>query len=127
MGIDGIGKKGPPAPPPPKEAGGPSRPTEAGRAFEVSRPVPPGHAEQVRAGAIEAPRTALDRLRAGEIDVNGYVDLKVDEATAHLGKLPPVELEAIRSTLRDRLGTDPTLTDLVRTATGHAPQPPQDE
>jgi uncharacterized protein (DUF2342 family) len=127
MGIDGIGKKGPPSPPPPKEVRGSTGPRETGRTFEVSKPAPTGVAGPAHAGAVEAARTALDRLRAGEVDVNGYVDLKVDEATAHLGKLPAVELDALRRTLRERLSSDPTLSELVRTATGHTPSPPDDE
>ena len=122
MGIDSIGKKAPPAPPPPVDAKGPARATEAAGPFEVS-----GAAPSPAAGAVEAPRTALERLRAGEIDVNGYVDLKVDEATTHLKALPPGELEQVRSALRDRLATDPGLVDLVRQATGAVPQPPPDE
>jgi hypothetical protein len=124
MGIDRIGK-GPPTLPPPKDAGGASRPTEAGSPFGA--PKPGAAAGPVRTGAVEGGRTALDRLRAGELDVKGYLDTKVDEATAHLGKLPPVEMEAIRSALRERLSSDPTLQELARTATGRVPQPPQDE
>jgi uncharacterized protein (DUF2342 family) len=126
MGIDRIGKKGPPTPAPPKEVRGPSPSGEAGRPFEVSKPAQGGVRAPAHAGAVEPARTALDRLRAGEVDVKGYVDLKVDEATAHLGKLPSVELDALRRTLRERLSSDPTLADLVRSATGHAP-PPDDE
>jgi uncharacterized protein (DUF2342 family) len=122
MGIDSIGKKGPPAPPPQVDVQGPGRTTEAARPFEVSGAAPPP-----AAAAVEAPRTALERLRAGEIDVNGYVDMKVDEATTHLKALPPGELEQVRSALRDRLATDPGLVDLVRQATGAAAQPPPDE
>jgi uncharacterized protein (DUF2342 family) len=127
MGIDGIGKKGPPAPPPPKEVRGPTPSGEASRTFDVSRPASSGAAGTVHGAAVEPARTALDRLRAGEIDVNGYVDQKVDEATSHLGRLPSVELDALRRTLRERLSSDPTLAELVRTATGQAPSPPEDE
>jgi uncharacterized protein (DUF2342 family) len=76
---------------------------------------------------VQAPRGALERLRAGEVDVDGYLDLKVDEATAHLATLPPGELHALRSALRDRLATDPALVDLVRTATGGVPQPSRED
>jgi hypothetical protein len=126
MGIDGIGKKGPPAPPLPKEGATPARPAEAGRPFEVSGPARPAPAGQTGAVAPLAP-TPLERLRAGEVDVNGYVELKVREATAHLAALPPAELEAIRSALRGRLASDPTLVELVRTATGAVPTPPADD
>jgi len=122
MGIDSIGKKGPPIPPSPPEAKGAARPSEATRPFEVGKA-----AEAPRAAAVEASRTALEKLRAGEIDVNGYVDMKVHEATAHLAALPPAELDRIRSSLRDRLAGDPGLVELVRKATGEVPSPPSDD
>jgi hypothetical protein len=129
MGVDGIGKKGPPTTAPAGSATGPGRTTGAGRTFEVGK-TPEAATDAARAaqaGGVEAPRTALDRLRAGEIDVNGYVDMKVHEATEHLVALPPAQLESIRSALRDRMATDPALVDLVKTATGSVPQPPPDE
>jgi hypothetical protein len=126
MGIDRIGK-GPSAPPPPTDAGGASRLSEADRPFAPPKPGSPGAVSPVRTGSVEAARTALDRLRAGELDVNSYLDTKVEEATAHLGRLPPVEMEAVRRALREHLSSDPTLQELVRTATGDVPQPPQDE
>jgi uncharacterized protein (DUF2342 family) len=122
MGIDGIGSKGPPAPPPTGGPQGPARTPEAGRAFEVDRKAAP-----VAAAPAEAPRGALERLRAGEIDVDGYVDAKVHEATAHLGVLPPARLDEIRAALRDRMRSDPALAELLRTAVGHAPSPPSDD
>ena len=121
MGIDGIGKKGPPAPPAPGAAGGPSRATETGRAFEVSRSAPPP-----AAAPVEPTCTALDRLRTGEIDVEGYVDAKVTEATAHLGPLPATRLAEIRAALHDRVVSDPALADLLRTAAGSVPAPGDD-
>jgi len=125
MGIDGIGKKGPPAPPAPGPAGGAPRTHEPGRAFEVRQPgrsAPPAPAVPV-----DASRTALDRLRAGEIDVEGYVDAKMTEATAHLGPLPAARLAEIREALRDRMVSDPTLAELLRTAAGSVPAPPGDD
>jgi hypothetical protein len=129
MGIDRIGKKGPPVAPPSKDVGGPSRShgsQEAGRTFQVSKPTAeaPATAPTESAAATLSP---LERLRAGEIDANGYIDAKVNEATAHLGTLPAAELDAIRSTLRERLSGDPTLADLFRTVTGQAAPPPQDD
>jgi hypothetical protein len=129
MGIDGIGKKGPPTPPartPPGTVGETSRPQEASRPFQVSEQSP----EALRtedAGAVAPARTALERLRAGEIDAKEYVDAKVEETTAHLQSLPPADLEAIRKALRERLATDPALVDLVRGATGQAIPPSRDD
>jgi hypothetical protein len=122
MSIDSIGKKGPPAPPPSGDVPGAARPAETSRPFEVSRA-----ASTPQASGVEAPRAALERLRAGEVDVNGYVDAKVHEATAHLAALPVGELERLRSALRDRLSTDPGLVELVRKATGAVPPAPSDD
>jgi hypothetical protein len=63
----------------------------------------------------------LARLRAGEIDLDRYLDLKVDEATAHLKGLRARELSGLRSLLRTQLESDPSMVDLVQQATGQAP------
>ncbi len=115
MGIDRIGKKAPP-PPPPNEAVGSSRTAGVAGAFRVETPPPANPVGRVDASG------ALELLRAGKVDLGGYLDLKVDEATAHLQGLPRVELDAIRRAVRDRLASDPTLVELVRTATGQIPQ-----
>ena len=122
MGIDSIGKTGPPTPPPSGDVQSSARSPGATRAFEVS-PAEPAP----QAGAVEASRPALERLRTGEIDVNGYVDMKVHEATAHLAALPAGELEQLRSALRDRLAGDPGLVELVRKATGAVPELQSDD
>jgi hypothetical protein len=121
MGIDGIGKKAPPVPAPGGTTGA-GRASETGGTFEV-----PKAATAAQTQPVEAARSPLDRLRTGEIDITGYVDAKVHEATAHLGPLPAAHLEAIRSALRDRMASDPLLVDLVRTATGHTPAPLGDD
>jgi hypothetical protein len=121
--VDGIGKGGPPrgvggAPP----TTGPAKPAETGKTFEV------GKARE--ATAIEAPLNvqggALEQLKAGKIDFNQYVDLKVQEATSHLEGLSPAQLDSIQSMLRDRMATDPELVDLVKQATGQAPSVPEE-
>jgi hypothetical protein len=126
MGIDGIGKKGPPAAPSAAGTPGASRAQQTGRTFEVDKSDKSGAASQA-AGVQPTARTPLERLRAGEIDVKGYVDAKVQEATAHLGPMPPEKLEQIRAALRDRIGSDPLLVELVKKATGHLPPPPNDD
>jgi hypothetical protein len=124
MGIDGIGKSGPPLPPPPvPEAGAASHAAPTGRTFQVQDATPAPTAQPVAPGA---PPRALDRLCAGEVDVQGYVDLKVDEATAHLSALPPIELDAIRTALREQMTEDPVFAELVRTAAGET-SPPLDD
>ena len=58
--------------------------------------------------------------------MNGYVDLKVDEATKSLKGVPAAELAELKDVLRDQLRSDPGLADLVRTATGKSPSPPEE-
>lgn len=126
MGIDGIGKKGPPAAPAAPGTPGASRTEKAGKPFEVGGSEKSGGAARAAEVKAAAGPTPLERLRAGEIDVKGYVDAKVQEATAHLGPMPPEKLEQIRAALRDRLGSDPLLVELVKKATGQAPPPVDD-
>jgi hypothetical protein len=129
MAIDRIGKGaglpgGVPSASEVKPAGGASS-VEA--PFKVGRTDSAGAAQ--RAGNVESASSAtspLGRLRAGEVDVHGYVDLKVDEATSALKGITPAELDEIKSVLRDQMKSDPGLADLVRTATGKMPTPPED-
>jgi hypothetical protein len=130
MAIDRIGKGAglPPTPDTsaPQAAGG-AAPT--GATFKIDRPEPAaGGARADQAGAVDATReaTPLDRLRAGEVDVHGYIDLKVDEATSPLKGLSAAELDDIKSVLRDQMKSDPGLAELVRSATGAMPKPPED-
>lgn len=68
--------------------------------------------------------SALDRLKAGEIDMNQYLELRVDQATSHLvGRVDAERLETIRNVLRCEIETDPMLIDLVQRATGEVPKP----
>jgi hypothetical protein len=122
MGIDRIGKgAGGAAPLPGAQDAG--KVGGASRAFEVRG----GEAATKEvAGAKGASTTPLERLRAGEIDVHGYVDLQVDEATSHLKGLDASELDSIKQLLRDELAGDPGLADLVHRATGHLPTPPEE-
>jgi hypothetical protein len=62
--------------------------------------------------------SARDRLAAGEIDVEGYLDLKVIEATAHLEGLGRAHHDVVRGALRAQLETEPELMALVGRATG---------
>lgn len=131
MGIDRVGKDGPSLPVP--ELGGPTGAHSSGAPFEVPKVAatpPAGDIDPTRpASQVEgtpAAGGALERFRAGELDLHAYVDAKVREATAHLSALPPVELENIRSALRERLAGDPTLIDLLHAATGEM-LPPEDD
>jgi hypothetical protein len=113
MGIDGIGK--------PPGIGGPSGPAGAERAGQVA----PGREtfKVDKAGGVEkaAGSDALSRLERGEIDVNQYLDARVEQAVEHLrGKLSTEQIEFVQSSLRDQLKTDPVLIELVRRSTGSA-------
>ena len=92
--------------------------TEA--AFSVER-----GAKTEGVGSVDA-ASPLGRLQAGEVDVNGYVDLKVDEATRGLAGLSPSELGDIKQVLKEQMVSDPGLVDLVRNATGQTPSLPED-
>ncbi len=123
MGIDRIGKGGGvPAP----DAGAVSGPSEAGGATGKSFEVGPSKVASASPAHAGDPTSPLSRLRAGEIDVKGYVDLEVDAATRGLEGLPPADLAEIKKVLRDQMMTDPGLTDLLRQATGQAPPTPED-
>ncbi len=125
MSIDRIGKGGGASGPSGAAGtGAPTAPSSTGQTFEVKRsdrPPAPGTVSEVKPAA-----TPLASLRAGHIDVNGYMDLKVSEATSHLQGLKPSELDTIRRMLRDKLSSDPALSDLVRGATGQVPVPQDD-
>ncbi len=118
--VDRIGKGG--APPPATNATGTPAAEKTGKTFEVEKSAQARPAQEVTAVGA----TPLDQLKAGKIDFDRYLDLKVNEATSHLEGLAPEKLDSLRSMLRDRMATDPELVDLVKQATGHVPQP-QDE
>ncbi len=126
MAIDRIGKGG--AVPQAPEADGAGRADEARAPFEIEgtrrQGIDPANVE--RSSTAADPASPLGRLRAGEVDVDGYVDLKVEEVTKGLEGLAPSEIDDIKSVLRDQMKTDPGLADLVRTATGKIPTPPED-
>jgi hypothetical protein len=132
MAIDRIGKGGSSIPP--KPASGPERAqgTDAAKTFEVR----PSRAQSPETQAANtgtplakaapvgpAATGPLDRLRAGEIDLDRYLDLKVDEATRHLAGLRAHEMEGLRTLLRQQLASDPALAELVQQATGQLPTP----
>jgi hypothetical protein len=121
MGIDRIGRGAPAAPPSPQAEPERVRGSEAPRAFEVN-PGQKSSAPEV-AAVTPAASSPLERLRAGQIDLDGYLDLKVTEATSHLNGLSSSEMEGLRQLLRDELVGDPGLVALVEQATGQRPGP----
>ena len=116
MPIDRIGKGGAPPQAPGAGGVGGAAPTKS---FEVDAPKDAQKTEAV--GAVAS--SPLEQLRAGKIDVNQYVDLKLDEATSHLKGLHADQMQSIRELLKDKIVQDPQLVDLVRQATGHVPTP----
>jgi hypothetical protein len=117
MGIDGIGKPRPTGSPlaPPGAAG-------AGAALPAAQvdhaPFTAHTAETHAISSADGPQSPLDQLKAGAIDLDRYLDIKVQEATASMGSLAPAQVDRIRAALRERLSSEPTLVDLVRKATG---------
>ena len=61
----------------------------------------------------KGPPQMLELLDAGEIDVDTYIDRKVDEATAHLKGLTADELRQVRALLRAQVAEEPELRELV--------------
>ncbi len=111
MSIDRIGKGGGVTPPATGDVAGPSPTKGVGETFRV--------AEKSPVAGVES--STLARLRAGELSVSQYLDAKVQEATAHLPKLAPEQLDFVRASLREQLASDPMLADLVKAATGSVP------
>jgi hypothetical protein len=129
MAIDRIGKgAGLPPTPEGQGTGGAGGVGKTDATFKVDRSEtnPAERAGNVDATSPTSPASPLGRLRAGEVDVHGYIDLKVDQATSALKGLSTTELDEIKSVLRDQMKSDPGLADLVRTATGKMPTPPED-
>jgi len=116
--VDRIGKGG--TPPPVTNTTQAPAAEKTGKAFEVEKARPAQQASTIEGAPLE-------QLKAGKIDFEQYLSIKVDEATAHLKGLAPPQIDSIRSMLRDRMATDPELVDLVKQATGHAPSIPTDE
>lgn len=125
MAIDRIGKGGPVAPSQaPSEANQAGKSEKTDKTFEVRSEKTEAKAAAAAVGGVSA--TPLERLHAGHVDVNGYLDLKVEEATAHLKGLNPTELSAIQKMLREQLVSDPALSDLVKSAAGASPSLPEE-
>jgi hypothetical protein len=126
LGIDRIGKgaSSPPDALTPKE-GATRGASPSGAPFEVNRKDTAAVPFAAPAASV-APSPALEAVRSGTLDVNGYLDAKVHEATAHLTHLSPTQLEAVQSVVRAQLVSDPHLAELVQHATGSA-VPKEDE
>jgi hypothetical protein len=63
----------------------------------------------------------LERFRAGEIDLEAYLDLKVQAAMSHLEGLTPGQRDDARAILRAEIATEPALRELLLRATRREP------
>jgi hypothetical protein len=110
MGIDGIKGPGASSPPSPSEGASKSH-------FEDALDSTVGSA---RAGSdVSGP---LAKLQAGQIGVDEYLDLQVQDAVRHLeGKLSQEQFEFVQNSLREQLRQDPVLVELVHRTTGSIP------
>jgi hypothetical protein len=126
VGIDGIGKGGsvPDVRLPVEGAakvGAPASPSFEVKPTEAQTGAQP--AAQIN--AVASP--ALEGVRSGTLDIHGYLDAKVHEATAHLSHLTPAQLDEVKAIVRDQLTRDPHLVELVQHATGQAMPPPDEQ
>jgi len=111
-GIGGAGGGGP-------KIGGPTGPAAPTSSTGASGPKATSFGETLGTkGAEQASgATPLERLRSGELDLKGYVDVRVREATAHLdGTLSPDDLAKVQDELRDVIENDPDIAALVKGA-----------
>ena len=109
MAIDGIG----PGSSAPKVGSGPVSVSGTGERFEVA----------TEGVARSQGPELLEQVQRGEVGLDVYLDVRVNDAVGHLeGKLLPEQLDFVKEELREQLRSDPVLIELVRRATGHSPE-----
>lgn len=112
MGIDGIG-----------QGGGASKVTGGGSIGSVAGPE--SERFELSTESVERSEGAelLEGVQRGEVQLDAYLDVRVNDAVGHLeGKLSPEQLAFIKEELREQLRNDPVLIELVRRATGQSPE-----
>jgi hypothetical protein len=110
MGVDGIGSGGRPA------SG--VVPGEVSAAHGAAA----SEATEAQAASGASGSAALQRLQRGEIDLDRYLDARVDDAVKHLeGRMSGEQIDFVRQSLREQLASDPVLVELVRRTTGAIP------
>lgn len=63
-----------------------------------------------------------EQVRRGEMSMESYLDLRVNEATRHLeGKLGAGDLARVQEMLRSQIANDPLIQEMVKAATGKLP------
>lgn len=116
MGIDGIGGGRPPIGP---AAGGLSPTKTSGEGFSLERG---SAASQVDSAQQVGSTAELERLQAGEISLDDYLQTRADKAVAHLETmLPKDQLDVVKEQLINQMKQDPTVAALVQRATGMMP------
>jgi len=110
MAIDGIGKSPISGAPGSADLTGISK-TNSETEFAIKTAERPASAQSIDG-------TLVDRLHAGQLTRDEYLDLRADEAVRHLvGQIPADKVNLIRATLREQLDTDPLLMAMARRAT----------
>lgn len=110
MAIDGVGQRG----------GAPKVSSGVGAAQGVD-----SEKFELTTEGVEKAEGAqlLERVQRGEVQLDAYLDVRVNDAVGHLeGKLSAEQLEFVREELREQLRNDPVLIELVRRATGQTPE-----
>jgi hypothetical protein len=113
MAVDGVGKPPVSGLPGPVTSVGNSEPP-ARSEFMVDA------ASKASPGSEVAPVDSelLKRLQTGQVSQEQYLDIKAEQAVAHLvGRLPVEQVDLIRATLRDQLSCDPFFQRLVQRVT----------
>jgi hypothetical protein len=119
MAVDGIGGAGSK----PVFGVGPGAPAAAG---EVDAPVAAGVEGSTSTTSAESvgATTPLEQLQRGEIDVEHYLDVRVDSAVRPFeGRVSDAQLEFMKDSLRDALSNDPVVVELLRRTTSAIPSP----
>jgi hypothetical protein len=119
MAIDGI-RKGPTPATGPHSAVGSAGATP--KAFEVGKPSETGTAPGVDAAS---PAALAARVRSGELNLAGFVEAKIDQATAHLRGMSTEALSDIKEMMREKMMHDPLVSEWVAELTGKSA--PKDE
>lgn len=111
MGIDGIGRGG--GIPPTLDPGVGSVGSTTGEKFDLGVE----RAEGVGAADL------LEQVQRGEVELDRYLQVRVEEAVRHLeASLSPEQLAFVKQELLEQMRSDPVLIELVRRATGQSPE-----
>ena len=127
MGIDGIGGGKPPIGP---SAGANGAAKVGGEGFSLDRTGGSSKASTIERNQIEQSHEVnatadLERLQAGEISLDDYLQTRADKAVAHLESVVSADqLSIIKEQLVHQMKQDPSVAALVQRATGILPTDP---